>query len=261
MTEKMLYIEIFQPFAQYRNPFTFYYAQTYPLPPKSTIIGMLQYATDRYYDSEFWNLSVSIHGGFESVFWNYQQLIKGDIEISNLRIMNQNKPLYNEGIKSRRSPVHQQELFNGHVYLFIKGKEDIINEIHSSIEKPKKVISLGRSEDVAFIRKVSENFEVKEGTARKSIWLRYPTYIKREVPIRNQKYPVYSIPVFVEFRNSEVPVRNKAEITKGTERVVKFQTVIYTGFDYVLKLSKPIRYEEFVCHDKEFRIISDFGWL
>jgi CRISPR-associated protein Cas5t len=50
MSEKTLFVEIFQPFAQYRNPFTFYYAQSYPLPPKSTIIGMLQNATDRYYD-------------------------------------------------------------------------------------------------------------------------------------------------------------------------------------------------------------------
>ena len=48
-SDKIFLMEIFQPFAQYRNPFTFYYAQTYPLPPKSTIIGMLQNAQNDWY--------------------------------------------------------------------------------------------------------------------------------------------------------------------------------------------------------------------
>ncbi|MGB9831021.1 MAG: CRISPR-associated protein Cas5, partial [Fervidicoccus fontis] len=48
-SKNTLFVEIFQPFAQYRNPFTFYYAQTYPLPPKSTILGMLQNAVEDWY--------------------------------------------------------------------------------------------------------------------------------------------------------------------------------------------------------------------
>ncbi|MEM3374260.1 MAG: CRISPR-associated protein Cas5, partial [Candidatus Woesearchaeota archaeon] len=87
MSEQTIYLEIFQPFAQYRNPFTFYYAQSFPLPPKSTVIGMLQNACDDWYGhknlEEWKNLKVSIHGGCESIFWNYQQLIKGNIEIEN----------------------------------------------------------------------------------------------------------------------------------------------------------------------------------
>jgi len=71
MEETILFVEIFQPFAQYRNPFTFYYAQTYPLPPKSTIIGMLQNACNDWYgnnqEKDWEGLKVSIHGGFESI--------------------------------------------------------------------------------------------------------------------------------------------------------------------------------------------------
>ena len=73
MVERTLFLEIFQPFTQYRNPFTFYYAQTPPLSPKSTIIGMLQNAVEGWYGSRFyiekwWELKISIHGRFESVF-------------------------------------------------------------------------------------------------------------------------------------------------------------------------------------------------
>lgn len=276
MKKKILYVEVFQPFAQYRNPFTFYYAQSYPLPPKSTVIGMLQNATERYYDAEFWKLRISVHGGFESVFWNYQQLIKDYVEVdSNLRVINQGKPLYNDGIKAQRTPVHQQELFNGHLYIFIRGSKELVDEIHSALKNPQKILSLGRSEDVIFVRDVREVCGAmgaeNQKIAKKSLWLTYPTYIrkgilcdnneKKEFPIKNQKYPVYSIPVFVKFHNNGVPVKNKAEITKTTEREVRFETVIYTGFDYIVKLSQSVDYEEFVIDGKSFKIPCEYGWL
>ncbi len=47
---------------------------------------MLQNATNRYYDPEFWKLKISVHGGFESIFWNYQQLIKGYPYLEKLEI-------------------------------------------------------------------------------------------------------------------------------------------------------------------------------
>jgi len=267
MTEKTLFIEIFQPFAQYRNPFTFYYAQSYPLPPKSTVVGMLQNAVNDYYGHElgienWWNLKVSVHGGFESVFWNYQQLIKGYVEIDKtFRVVNQGKPLYNEGFKSQRTPVYQQELFNGHLYIFIRGNEEVLKRIKNALSKPKKVLYLGRSEDIIFIKKIIF-VDGESKTAKKSLWLTYPTYIKKNsFPIKNQKYPVYSIPVFVRFLNNGVPIKNKAQLSKNTDREVKFETVIYTGFDYVVKLSEPVKYEEFYINGQSFKIFCDFGWL
>ena len=279
MSGRTLYIEIFQPFAQYRNPFTFYYAQCYPLPPKSTIIGMLQNATNMWYGwrkvdgkeikpYDWWKLKISIHGGFESYFWNYQQLIKGYpklVEIGGrLSLWNQDKPLYNEGFKSQRTPVYQQELFNGHLFIFILGDEQLLSVIKNALKNPKKVLYLGRSEDVIFIRYVdfvnpNKTFENVEGDVR----LTYPTYLVREgFPIKNQKYPVYSIPVRVLFKNGEHKVRHKAEITKETERDVDFKTVIYTGTDYPIILSGPLKkVEYFNINKRKFLIIDDFGWL
>jgi len=282
--EKMLFIELFQPFAQYRNPFTFYYAQSYPLPPKSTIIGMLQNSTGKYYNEDFWNLKVSVHGGFESVFWNYQSLIKGDISISKIGLVNKHDrnplgkniwhPLYHSNMKAQRTPVYQQELFNGHLYLFIKGPEKIVDEIHHALEKPRKILSLGRSEDVVYIRKVldldSSSVERSIETVKKNIWLTYPTYIRLKVdgklfPMKNKKFPVYSIPVRVEFWNDGRPVKNKAEINKKTERKVCFEAVIYTGLDYVIYLSEEVEVETFKLNldgkNLIFKIPPDFGWL
>jgi CRISPR-associated protein Cas5t len=278
--EKITLIEIFQPFAQFRNPFTFYYAQTYPLPPKSTIIGMLQNITGRYYDEDFHDLKVSIHGGFESFFWNYQSLIKGGKDgitliehKKRIKLWNQGFPVYGSGITSQRSPVFQQELFNGHLYIFIKGEESLVEEIEKSLLNPSKIPYIGRSEDVIFLRGIynEDNISFSEKRARKNIWLTQPAYIKlkannesnEEFPIKNEKFPVYSIPLKVLFKNGANSIKNKAEINKSTQRLPEFETVMYTGVDQVIFLENEVKIENYSIIDKNltFKIPAEFGWL
>ncbi|EEB73082.1 CRISPR-associated protein Cas5 [Thermococcus sp. AM4] len=275
MAEKTLLIELFQPFAQYRNPFTFYYAQTYPLPPKSTIIGMLQNALNDWYGNErgideWWNLRVSVHGGFESVFWNYQQLIKATktgISIVRFRgkptLWNQKLPLYGFPVTSQRSPVLQQELFNGWLYILLKGEEEFLSEIKEALERPRKVISLGRSEDVVFPRR-AEFIEGKKDEARE-IGIKYPTYVR--VPIemlRKKEYPTYSIPIRVVFKNNGKPVKHKAEISVETFRDVDFRSVIYVGAWTFLKFSNKVSFEEYSFDGVQLKVVADekaSGWL
>ena len=283
MGDKVIMLEIFQPFAQYRYPFTFYYAQTYPLPPKSTIIGMLQNATGNYYNEKFWNLKVSIHGGFESVFWNYQNLIKATktgIQIvkykEQLALYNQGLPLYGQGLTSQRSPVNQQELFNGHLFIFIRGEAELIAEIESVLRRPSKILYLGRSEDVIFVKKIwiMEELEVfRKQTRSRFFTVQFPTYIRREIktedgeksfPIKKEKFPVYSIGTFVQFKNNGKPIKNRAEITRDkTERKAEFETVIYIGNDSPVLLSENINLEIYKlnCSEKVFKIPEEFGWI
>jgi len=280
--EKILLLKIFQPFAQYRNPFTFYYAQTYPLPPKTVIIGMLQNATNRFYDEEFWNLKVSVYGGFESIFWNYQQLLKGDFywvdKKEKILFWNRQKIkkktverlVYNEnGIICQRSPVYQQELFNGHLYVFLKGEKQLLNDIKHSLSNPLKILYLGRSEDVIFIKRIFDTSDIKleeQSTRSKFFRTSLPTYIKRDgFPITREKFPVYSIGTKVVFKNNGKPVRNKAEISHFTERESEFTAVIYTGTGYVIPLRENIKLGAYRIksggREIVFKIPEEFGWL
>ena len=275
MPEKTLLIELFQPFAQYRNPFTFYYAQTYPLPPKSTIIGMLQNALNDWYGhnkgvDEWWNLKVSVHGGFETVFWNYQQLIKATktgISLVHFKgrptLWNQNLPLYGFPITSQRSPVLQQELFNGWLYILIRGDKDFLGEIKEALERPQKVLSLGRSEDIVFLKR-TEFIKGREKEARE-IAIKHPTYVRVPVDmLRKKEYPTYSLPVRVVFKNNGNPVKHKAEINTETFRDVKFESVIYVGAWTFLKFRNKVKLEEYSYGDIRFKVVADekaSGWL
>jgi len=268
-TTKTILLELFQPFAQYRNPFTFYYAQTFPLPPKSTIVGMLQNAVGEWYDEKYWDLKVSVHGGFESVFWNYQQLIKGDIKLQDVNnkliLVNQKRPLYGQGLKSQRTPINQQELFNGHLWIFVRGEEVLITKIKEALGKPTKVLSLGRSEDTIFIKnvKICEESQITKSIAKKNLWLfDKPMYIKKvNFPIKNEKYPVYSITTQVLFKNDSEIIKSKSELNSNTKREPHFETVIYTGTDYIIHLSNEVEVEDIILDELKFRIPINHGWL
>ncbi len=78
-----------------------------------------------------------------------------------------------------------------------------------------------------------------------------------------KKYPVYSIPTKIIFKNNGNPLKNKSEISESTEREVEFETVIYTGYEYsiLLEVGKTLNVEVYKVGDKEIKIIEDFGWL
>jgi CRISPR-associated protein Cas5t len=241
---------------------------------------MLQNALNDWYGNGrgldiWWNLKVSIHGGFESVFWNYQQLIKGTKDGINLVrfegrpiLWNQDRPLYYYPIKSQRTPVYQQELFNGWLYLFLRGPIDLLEDIKQALLSPNKVLSLGRSEDVIFVRR-TEFVEPTKQYKAKGVIFAYPTYIRLPNELlRIERFPAYFIPIKVVFRNNGKPVKHKAEISSNTERDVEFESVLYAGVGYVAKLTEKVWVERFDINEllnvndlKPFKILSDYGWL
>lgn len=281
MSSTVLFLELFQPFAQYRNPFTFYYAQTYPLPPRSTVIGMLQNALDDWYgNSNSWDeLKISIHGEFENSFWNYQNMIKGYPFIKNGKLIIEDedgqRSLYGEGKKAQRSPVYQQELFNGRLFIFLKGREELLNDLYNVLKQPKKVLTLGRSEDIIFIRRIArvDNVDnVKRISIKGDIKIPHSTYIiEKGFPIENKKYPVFYIPLSSKFKNNGRMIKYKYELkVNSTKRDVIFESVIYIARDYSIVLKEGCRIEVDyyrigeVDHNHTnniYPIIDKWGWL
>lgn len=79
---KIMRLKLFQETACYKKPFAFKVAETYPLPPYSTVIGMFHKILQAK-SGEYFPMNISIQGEFESIFSNYQNLrmYKGKDEV------------------------------------------------------------------------------------------------------------------------------------------------------------------------------------
>lgn len=235
---KILFLKLFQPFAHFRNPFTFFYAQTFPLPPKSTILGLLENATSKYYSEEFDDLKISIWGYHSAIYWNYLHFIKGDpyLDISGILRAGDKKPVYGLN-RSQRTPTYQQEIAGGNFYIFIKGEEHRIKELQDSFNPVKKVLNLGRGEDVVFVRYI-KILEENDFTNKnlKDYYISIGAYIVGENDLIDESIistlPVYSITLtqkFINLKNGK-PVSSRDEILNNRDKIkreVNFSSVYY----------------------------------
>ncbi len=280
MSNKILFIHIFQPFAQFRNPFTIQYAQTFLLPPPSTLIGMLQNMTGRYYDEEFRKLRFSIHGASAAVFWNYQRLISTSsisfglyngrpVPIVREKDMGFDyAPIYFSppAFRPNAFPTPQQELFNNNFFIFVTGPTSLLEEIISNLNDLPKTLYLGRSEDVAFFRNFgiiagedyeplsgsldSDNVEIRFREAKRSVYYGIPTYLDKskikslvpeDIPAQEFYLPLFS--TFCRNNGNKIePIRGREElIFDEVTRNTDFGVVKYIPENYHLRLKPEAR--------------------
>jgi len=152
-----LELRLRMPVAHFRNPFTFYHAQTYPLPPRSTVIGMLQSQLGGFDLGE--RVQVSIKGSAGAVAFNYVRMVKGRVLLTGEGLLNEQE--VREGKKrkkvllplliSQRAPTYQQELRGLELHIHVKGDDAILENLRRALASPRRAISLGRGEDVAFL--------------------------------------------------------------------------------------------------------------
>lgn len=283
MKSYYLFLSLFQPFAQFRNPFTFFYAQTFPLPPKSTILGLLENATGRYYSGYFNDLNISIWGYHSAIYWNYLHFIKGNPYLDNQGVIRagDNKPVYGSN-RSRRTPTHQQEIAGANFYIFLKGDNNKINEVYSMLNPVGKVLNLGRGEDTVFIREI-KLLEMKEFYEKdlEDYYFAIGAYVKKddkddktnETILKEStviRLPVYSISLWQKFvygGNEDESIKNREELLKNKSRLkrkVDFQPVYYVERKRV-RLNTKINTLILKYNDRNFGEIrfylNDLVWL
>ena len=139
---KILKLKIFQETACYKKPFAFKVAETYPLPPYSTVIGMFHKILGA--DSgEYYPMNISIQGEYESIFSNYQNLrmFKGKDQVTAM-------------------PRNVHQLLNVHLLIHVKAEDDVIDKIYSNIINGAETFTLGRNEDLIRVEEIKYVKEV-----------------------------------------------------------------------------------------------------
>lgn len=153
---EILKLKLFQETACYKKPFANKVAETYPLPPYSTVIGMFHKILQAK-SGEYFPMNISIQGDYESIFSNYQ----------NLR-------MYKGKDKVTAMPRNVHQLLNVNLTIHVQAENEIIDRIYSNIVSGVETFTLGRNEDIVRIDEVkliNEAKHVEEVEVNKSAYI------------------------------------------------------------------------------------------
>lgn len=160
---KILKLKLYQETACYKKPFATKVAETYPLPPYSTVIGMfhkiLQAQAGQYFP-----MNVSVQGSYEGIFSNYQNLRKY------------------KGKEVTSMPFNVYQLLNVNLIIHVQAEDEIIDRIYQNIVNGTETFTLGRNEDIVRIDgiKILDNVnEVEDAEIKQNAYI--PEWIDSDI--------------------------------------------------------------------------------
>lgn len=201
-----------QTLASYRKPSSMQLKETFPLPPYSTVIGMIHAACGF---TEYVDMDISIQGNNTSkvneIYTRYE-FKPGFYDQSR----HSGKVTDNETGKSTgftQGPANVELLYNVELVIHVIPKdEEIFETIYNGLKNPKEYLSLGRWEDLINLIEVKK-VEVKKEELEEDYMLKYDAYVPRgefREDDQNSMATVYKI-------NKKYTVHPKTKIRKWDE--------------------------------------------
>jgi len=142
---RSLRLELFQETVCYKKPFAMKISETYPLPPYSTVNGMLHKLLDA---KEYTPLNISIQGNYESIVNNYQTTY------------------FYKKKEVTTMPMNQHMLLNMKLIIHINTEDEILDKIYDKFLNLDEHLSLGRKEDLVRIDDIKfveiEEYDIDE---------------------------------------------------------------------------------------------------
>lgn len=127
---KALRLDLFQETVCYKKPFAMKISETYPLPPYSTVNGMLHKILDA---KEYIPMNISIQGSYESIVNNYQTTY------------------FYKKKEVTTMPMNQHMLLNVKLIIHINAEDEILDKLYNKFLNLDEHLSLGRKEDLVRI--------------------------------------------------------------------------------------------------------------
>lgn len=179
---KTIRLTAYQNMPSYRKPTSFILKESYPLPPYSSILGMIHAACgfNHYVD-----MDISVQGRYYSstselyIKYEFGNGTKYENGRHNVKLTGKDKEY---GII--RGTGNIEVLVDVELLIHIRPHdEDVINTIVQGLLYPKNYLALGRWEDLIRIDMV-EVVEVQDRSLNRSVSLAYDAYIPREIEKR-----------------------------------------------------------------------------
>ncbi|KEI16699.1 type I-B CRISPR-associated protein Cas5b [Clostridium haemolyticum] len=171
---KSVLLKVTQNLVNYKKPTSFQLKETYPLPPYSTVIGMIHAACE--FD-EYKDMNISIQGNYHSKvndLYTRYEFAGASYEDKRHNLKLKGKDKY---YGAMRGVSTCELLVDVELVIHIKPKdENLIPIIYEKLKYPKEYLSLGRREDIVRIEQV-EIVDVEEIELEEEISLKYDAYI------------------------------------------------------------------------------------
>ncbi|MDN5276640.1 MAG: CRISPR-associated protein Cas5t [Clostridiales bacterium] len=157
---KALKLKLFQETACYKKPFAFKVAETYPLPPYSTVKGFLHYILKA---RDYIDMTVSVQGDYEDKYVNLQTFY------------------FYKGKEITKMPLNVHYLHNVELLIHVFSREEVLNSIIENIRNSEEFFSLGRREDLVRLDDVKMiDFEQVDLDEENDMFvLKYSAYIPK----------------------------------------------------------------------------------
>lgn len=216
----LLRIKIYQPNAHYRLPFAYQRRHTYPLPPYSTIIGLLINVLgiwnqdDEFYKEGIKKLKISLAGKFDSKITEYIWFRNMSKKYHINRFSYLNNREINGTIEhpGGQSPMRIDVLNDVHLLIYL-GHDNIelLKRISNNISNPinrLEILHLGRAEDWIVLeeepRLLKDSqiaYELHGGNFKHFFWIPQNFYVREDdtwKSISNDKFDglLYNLPTF-----------------------------------------------------------------
>lgn len=171
---KAIKIKLYQEMGNFKNPKSFQLKESYPLPPYSTVIGMIHMACDW---KSYHAMKVSVKGDY----WSSGNDLATRYEFGSGRYEEGRHQAFFEGkekligVTKGVSTTHFLSDLNL-VFHIIPDNEEDIEVIAASMKQPKSFLALGRHEDIVSIERV-EIVDISESILEDTIEMNTGGYI------------------------------------------------------------------------------------
>jgi CRISPR-associated protein Cas5 subtype I-B len=239
-----LRVKLYTPTGIFKNPLSIKGIEVYPLPPYSTIIGLIYRAMGRKWKGE--HFQISIQGDYQAIYRDYVWF-RGD----------------SLGDKEDKLPLQVPILYSLEFLVHVKAENGLLEDIERALKEPKELLFLSGGEYPLKVQEVKrvkclEKFISEENCIK----LNYNAYIQREL-LENigtsDKGILFSLSYF--YKNSQKPKTyswiDAYYFQKGTEI---YGSLIFDEDNNPVFLAEPVVEESKRAEEEYVRFYAG-NWL
>ncbi|MCX7771335.1 MAG: CRISPR-associated protein Cas5 [Proteobacteria bacterium] len=180
-TKEVIRINIWGQTAHFRIYGNQNFCDSYPLPPPSTVLGILREVLGERPPEP---IKIAIKGKYEGIFFDYQTFLHGAIELDNKKDWWVNRKINRftsskKGDDVQLNPMFVKVLSKPRYTIYISTSEHHSYYL-SKLNNPEGYISLGRSEDLAMLKAEATLTMKKQAKKKDKIKIEH-LYLPREI--------------------------------------------------------------------------------